>query len=194
MAEGLRCAKGDVMNWTFHADLQAEVRTGPARDWNAILATLGTEIGVEMPATLRDFLVTHPYGVNLISAEFRPIERTPWDDKEGAQSLSCLLGIAGPDSVQRAVDGVVGEVIPWLLPIGECPGGNYLCYGLAGPYEDRLWFWDHEHDGITNTDRLQGLYPAAASLADLLAGLYRLPDPELDSDLEGIWMADELLP
>jgi hypothetical protein len=104
--------------------------------------------------------------------------------------------LSDPDSVQAAIRGVVGEVLPWLLPIGECPGGNYLCYGLAGHYRDRIWFWDHEHDGPDRPGRLPGTYLVADSLEGFVQSLYRAPETEIDIDSKVVsfWLSDDLLP
>jgi hypothetical protein len=166
------------MAWSFDPAIQPDVRPGAAGDLSGLLADLQAVLGTEIPPTLKSFLLTHPYGVGLPSAEFRPLEPSPWDDSTGAQSLDCFLGLSGADTIGSALEGVVGEVLPWLLPIGECPGGNYLCYGLAGEFRDRIWFWDHEHDGTERSGRLPGVYLVAHSLADFLAGLY----PQADSD------------
>jgi hypothetical protein len=80
------------MTWQFDPALDPEVKNGGEENPDARLAELEAVVGVTLPPILRDFLGAHPCGVHFDSAEFRPVEPSPWDDA-GAQSLDCFLEV-----------------------------------------------------------------------------------------------------
>jgi hypothetical protein len=57
-----------------------------------------------------------------------------------------------------AIGGMQGLDLEWnrdtfshrmprdLLPIGEDPGGNQICLGIAGDVRGKIYFWDHERE------------------------------------------------
>ncbi|WP_339527211.1 SMI1/KNR4 family protein [Pseudomonas sp. EA_35y_Pfl2_R111] len=38
-----------------------------------------------------------------------------------------------------------------ILPIGEDPGGNLICLSFQGEDAGKVYFWDHEQEGLTES-------------------------------------------
>ena len=115
------------------------------------------------------------------SVAYRPIQRSPFDRKDGTQGFEVLYGLGtGANSVIAALDTYRGRVPASALPIGEAPGGNQICLILSGTKRGQVFFWDHDHERqITGHDGndFGNMYLIANDVEDFVARLGVQPEP-----------------
>lgn len=59
-----------------------------------------------------------------------------------------------------------------ILPIAEDPGGNIVCLSLAGDDVGKVYFWDHEQEGLTEaSSTYENLELIANSFTEFVDGL-----------------------
>jgi hypothetical protein len=192
----IRSAKGgSPADWSWPPELGVRFGDPPKAPVGRLLGSIEADLGLRLPTALAAFLRAFPGGVEFEDCVcIRPAEPSPWQSQDGSLEVDSFLAIDGPNGIRQAIEGVVAEVLPLLLPIADCPGGKFLCYGLADSYQDRIWFWDHEHDGSSSTTRLPGIYLVANSLPELISGLQALPEEETANLAQpiSVWFSDDL--
>lgn len=68
-----------------------------------------------------------------------------------------------------------GRVADGFLPIAHDPGGNLVVIGVADPYMDRIYFWDHEFEAEDGqTANMSNMHLIAENLTTFLDGLFEV--------------------
>ncbi len=143
----------------------------PATDEAGVLA-FESKIGARLPADYRAFLLETNGGV--------PTNRCFTFGKPGAfysdsmvryfLSISEELGISLSHKfeIYTAADRVPGNT----LPIAVDPGGNLVLIGISGPETGKIYFWDHEVEGLEEDSASpRHLHLVAQTFSDFLSKL-----------------------
>jgi hypothetical protein len=74
-------------------------------------------------------------------------------EEQGPSVLNVLYGIGDMYSNLTDYLDIMDERLPLgFIPIADDPGGNVICLGTQAPYNDHIYFWDHEQESDTPDD------------------------------------------
>lgn len=136
---------------------------------DAQLDTFEQQVRVRLPAEYRAFLMEHNGG------RVRPRKLRMEAGAYSTGSVQYFLSVGPPTHVEQdwadLKDPACPRMPPEHIPIAECEGGDYLTMVIDGPKRGQIFYWSHEEEG-DETYTYDNLYFVAASLEDLLAGLY----------------------
>lgn len=128
------------------------------------------DIGCALPVEYRDFLLMHNGG-----------KPKPYDFElggEGPDSIHHVYGLNTKDNsdLRNNNDCFKGRMPHQILPIADDPGGNQICIGLSGKYRGRIYFWDHEKEGVFF--KFSATTILAKSFSEFINGLFEYIDPD----------------
>lgn len=108
------------------------------------LTAFESDIGGRLPADYREFLSRFGQMGLRTSPRFHIEEPTPLGQ---TASLSEFFGFshnAGQSITGLTMETYAGRIPDPTIPIGGDAQGNLVLLGFAGPFVDRVYFWDHE--------------------------------------------------
>jgi hypothetical protein len=145
----------------------------------ADIAAFEEEIGGQLPADYREFLLRHGRKALGSQPRFRFGEPTPFGE-EG--SLSEFLGFSTrPEHsiVHLTMETYAGRVPDPTIPIARDAGGSLVLLGFDGPYAGKVYFWDQRErvlPGRANqAPRFENVYWITDGFTAFLESLQ--PDP-----------------
>jgi cell wall assembly regulator SMI1 len=112
------------------------------------VAELERELGAELPADYRSFLLCWGFSTFDKSTKIRSMQPSKWA-VGGYDSLSCFYGLGRGGSNDLRYNAQVYEKrMPRdLLPIGCDDGGSQFCIELSPGVEvGKVYFWDRERE------------------------------------------------
>lgn len=148
---------------TMSAQLTLEFTDEGAPLQDADLDAFESQVGVRLPAEYRAFLKSHNGG----RVEPRTLRMRP------SSQIQYFVTIGPPIDAVYYWDMFKNtkRMPPEHIPIARCDGGDLLTMVTEGPTRGQIFYWDHEEEG-DETYTYDNLYLVAASLDDLLAGLF----------------------
>lgn len=114
------------------------------------LAAIERKLGVELPASYRDFLArfgsSRFHGISTIEPE-EPLpqgvsKRAFVNDFYGSAQSGNMRSVA------HRIQMMVGRMPRELIPIAGAGMGDQLCLGIAGTYTGRVYYWYHEDEPL----------------------------------------------
>lgn len=136
---------------------------------DADLDAFEAQVGARLPAEYRTFLKAHN------GARVRPRKLRMEAGAYSTGLIQYFTSLGPPSYVERdwadLKDREHRRMPPEHIPIALCEGGDYLTMVIDGPKCGQIFYWNHEEEG-DETYTYENLYFVAASLEDLLAGLY----------------------
>ncbi|QII49317.1 SMI1/KNR4 family protein [Bacillus paralicheniformis] len=92
--------------------------------------------------------------------------------EQGKSVLNVFNGIGDMyDNLEEVIDIYEYRLPTGFIPIADDPAGNVICLGTKEPYDDKIYFWDHE-DESENPDDMSNMYFLADNINELLDNLY----------------------
>lgn len=117
-------------------------RYGPLSE--DVLRRFESRLGVQLPSDYRNFLLAYNGG--------------SWKKKcfyisedQGSSLIHHVYGLHdGPEYLRldSAHERFRGRIRDGLIPLADDQGGNQVCIGLVGLDREKVFFFDHETDGI----------------------------------------------
>ncbi len=113
------------------------------------LSSLETSLGAPLPRDYRLFL--SEYGASIFGecVEFQPVHRLPMTiSSTGRGPFGCFYGAKSErhQSLSKKIGTFQGRMPDNLIPIGHDGGGNQICLGISGNEQDKVYYWDHNHE------------------------------------------------
>lgn len=75
------------------------------------------------------------------------------------------------DNLEKVIDIYEYRLPEGFIPIGDDLGGSVICLGTKEPYNEEIYFWDHENESETPYD-MNNMYFLANDIYDFLDKLY----------------------
>lgn len=99
------------------------------------------------------------------------------NDAQGQDSLSVFFGVDLANnyiSIDYLYENFGDRFPNGVIPIGEDPGGNYVCINLSDESYGRIYFYDNEIENENDDGKLtwDNLYLIAASFTEFLEKLH----------------------
>ena len=129
-----------------------------------------TKLGIVLPSEYRDFLLKFNGG--------SPSPRNFDLPNEKANPLHLFYGIGTSvksDDLTEAIKIFKGRIKNSLIPIASDPFGNQICLGVKGRQKGKVYFWDHESEGLLF--KIRSLTLIADSFEKFIDGIYEYNDP-----------------
>lgn len=168
-------------------------------DTKAKLQRFEISVGAALPKAYADLLIQ--YGTPVVferDVRFRPVEKSPWDRKDGTQSLELLYGLNGDkQDLARQHEVYTRRMPEGIIPIGEAPGGNIIGLGIRRPATGKVYFWDHENErpitGVMKND-FGNMHLIAPSFEEFMESLYAVKDDseEKSDGIADVWLDENL--
>lgn len=93
-------------------------------------------------------------------------------EEQGPSVVNVLNGIGDMyDNLDKVIDIYEYRLPEGFIPIGDDPGGNVLCIGTKEPYNENIYFWDHEEEH-ENPEDMSNMYFLASDILEFLDKLY----------------------
>jgi hypothetical protein len=163
----------------FLAEIRSKLPPAPADK----LAQFEAELGTELPADYRQFLVACNGG--FVGGRLWFMGPTP----EGKPAEAGVHHIGGfreeshfsldkTRKVYQAPELRIPRDLMWIM---DDPFGNAICLAIKGPQRGRLYFWDHEQepdpdDWDGSIETAGNVTLLANSFTEFVAGLQPLPE------------------
>ena len=110
---------------------------------------LEKRIKATLPQEYKEFLI-HYGRIAFNASVIFPIESCLWQDNG---ELKVFFGFSSDGEIydiRNAFDMYEGRMPVGFLPIAEDYFGNIVCLSCIGEDRGKVYFWDHEHRGITS--------------------------------------------
>ena len=92
-------------------------------------------------------------------------------DKQGTSVVNILNGIGDMyDNLEKVMEIYKNRLPNSFIPIGDDPGGNVICLGIEKPYNEAIYFWDHENES-SNPEVMSNMYFLAKDIGTFLDNL-----------------------
>lgn len=101
---------------------------------------------IKFPKEYRDFILNFDEIPFENEITFSSMKHSSTLNDKPAYVLDAFFGLNGNDSILEQINCYVERMPDSLIPIGECPGGNLICLGVAEHVLGRVYFWDHENE------------------------------------------------
>ena len=133
--------------------------------------------GLTLPSDYREFLLEFNGGT--------PSPSSFWisapADASGIQQFYGLHD--GPSwlSIRTYVENPTIGVPTGMLPIGDDGVGDWICIGISGSRDGRIYFVDHEVHPFDDPESMEGITQLADSFKSFLASLMHHPEDVQDA-------------
>lgn len=129
------------------------------------ISNLEMKVGGPLPTDYRRFLETTNGG--------RPEEYEFRLETWGSIPLNNLygVGVAGRSDLLFQAERTRAQLPVGVIPIGDDPGGNYICLKVIGPSAGTVWLWDHEAVTEEEAIKKSALHLIAKSFDDFVSQL-----------------------
>ena len=144
------------------------------------IKNLEKQRGIILPKDYKEFLSKYNGGTPKYMNTFRLMD----SNNDSDSNIDNFLGIDHPCETlsMRYIFEFFGTRVPKpLLPIARDPFGNLICICTQGDNYGKVYFWDHEDEGMDNNEPWwKNIYLIANSFIEFMNGLF-----EFDIDDEG---------
>lgn len=92
--------------------------------------------------------------------------------EQGTSVLNMFNGIGDMyDNLEKVIDIYEFRLPDGFIPIGDDPAGNIICLGINSPYNEKIYYWDHEQES-DNPNEMSNMYYLARDIEEFLESLY----------------------
>lgn len=117
-------------------------------DVGVLLNEFENSMKINLPESYKYFLKNYGECNFERDAVYKPIKKTPFQNKDGFMEISYFYGCGSTNGVEILNKRYKGRLPKLHIVLGEAPGGNQICMNVDMDSSEygNIYVWDHENE------------------------------------------------